>query len=137
MAARLTALLGLPGAGKSTYAKSLSGTILGADEIRTANADPRRAFIRLHALIKRHLARGEHCIVETCNLDAGERSFLLGVAREHGARTRLVVFTTPVQLCRLRRAGEMPEYDWAKAEKLYVRACVDCLHEPWDERIQR
>lgn len=130
-------MLGLPGAGKSTYAKTLGGTILGADEIRTANADPRKAFIRLHALVKRHLARGEHVIVETCNLDAGERTFLLGLAREHKARTRLIVFSTPPQLCRLRRAGEMDGYDWEKARKLYLRARSDCEREPWDERCTR
>jgi len=129
--------MGLPGAGKSTLAKTLGGTVLGADEIRTKNADPRKAFIRLHALVKRHLARGEHCVIETCNLDPGERSYLLGLAREHKARTRLIVFTTPVQLCRLRRAGEMPEYDWPTSVKLYEKAVHDSKQEAWDERCTR
>jgi predicted kinase len=137
MTARLTVMLGLPGAGKSTLAQTLGGVILGADEIRTQNADPRKSFIRLHALVKRHLKRGEHCIVETCNLDPGERSFLLGLAKQYRAKTRLIVFTTPVQLCRLRRAGEMQGYDWGKAEKLYEKARVDIDREPWGERVTR
>lgn len=111
--ARLTVLMGAPGAGKSTYAAGARrGEIVSTEDARI---DPRAgsevmrgAYRRMHEL----LAAGEDVVFDGCAATPGARKAALGIARRHGAQADLYVFDTSVEKCvqaQRERAHPVPE----------------------------
>jgi predicted kinase len=101
----LTILAGIPGSGKSTWAKSVlpDAHYVSSDDIReqmgdvydqTRNAEVFRIF---HADISVALAQGKRVVADSTALDAKARSRLTALAFVNGAKTHLVLFTNVAQ----------------------------------------
>ena len=103
--ARLTILMGAPGAGKSTWARGAKhGEIVSTE---AARADPesggetmRAAYRRIHEL----LAAGEDVVFDTTGT-SGIRKAALGIARKYGAEADAHVFDPPVEACLAAQRG--------------------------------
>lgn len=97
---RLTILMGAPGSGKSTWARSAGlGEVVSTEGARV---DPsqgkevmRTAYKRIHEL----LAAGEDAVLDCCAARPSARKAALGIARQHGAPVEVRVFDTPVEQC--------------------------------------
>ncbi len=100
----LTVLMGAPGSGKTTWARShASGALVASTDPLRTEAHLREpgavaAFQRrLEGKAERSLCRGVDVLVDACNVHAHERSRWRGLARRTYARARLVVCHAPVE----------------------------------------
>ena len=129
----LVALIGLPGAGKTTVARRIAGRfpllVLESDELRRdlipvpdySQAESTRLFVAMHRLIAGLLARGVPVLLDATNLVEAHREPLRRLAREAGAKLVLVLVQAAPQVVRERlsrrlgtglpRAGS--EADWS------------------------
>ena len=109
-------MIGLPGSGKSTYAKTLDGVVLSSDEIRKDIGNPwNEMFRRTIELLK----SGENVIYDATNLFRKKRRAVITEAKRYG-KTKAVVMLTPLNEClerNSRRVEKVPtEVIW-KFEK--------------------
>lgn len=106
---RLTIIMGLPGVGKTTFAKTLvaqlGGIRLGADEwmdaldINLWQSEMREKVEQLQwQLAQELLASGNHVVIEWGTWGRGERDTLRVRARELGATVVLYHLEAPVEL---------------------------------------
>ena len=136
--AALILLSGLPGTGKSHLAEALSRRfgllVLRSDEVRKAlYSTPRyssvengRVYLTCYALLASLLADGHGVVFDATNLIRRGRKRALAVAADAGARSLVIVTTSPPEVVaeRLRRraAGESATYssdaDWQVHERL-------------------
>lgn len=116
----LVALIGPPGAGKSTVAdeiaKQYAGrvVVLSLDEIR-ADISPHRdecdqsvtpqAVARLHGELDAALAAGAMVVVDATNANAEHRLALLEIAARHQAHTIALVVLPPLEVALARNAA--------------------------------
>jgi predicted kinase len=123
-------LVGLPGSGKSSFARALSAcypaVILDSDRLRAilfpapehTERENRRLFPAIHLLIGRLLGRGLTVIVDATNLKEANRKPYYALAKTHGARLVLVRVWAPPSVIRERLAGResgADENDWSSA----------------------
>jgi predicted kinase len=112
--AGLVVLIGLPGGGKSHFARALAGrypaAVLDSDALRgVLFADPRhtqaehaRLFPAIHVLMERLLTRGVPVIVDATNLKEANRRPYYEIGTRSGARTILVRVWAPPAVARAR-----------------------------------
>lgn len=104
--AELVILVGLPGAGKSTFYRArLAETHKLVSKDRMRNRRDRQA--RQLALIAAHLAAGRSVVVDNVNAAIADRAPLIALARTHDARVIGYAFQTPIDVCRTRNRGRM------------------------------
>jgi predicted kinase len=105
---RVVVLVGLPGAGKSTYVERLGATALASDDIRRLLVDDAadqsvndKVFEILHHLLRQRLALGRARVtyVDATNLTPGERRPYIDLAREFGCAAEAVFFDVPIGEC--------------------------------------
>jgi predicted kinase len=102
-------LVGLPGSGKSTYARK-HGPSLSSDATREVLADDasnqkihNRVFSVLRALLRHRLElRRPVTYIDATNLTRVERKPYIKIAREHDAIVEAVFFDVPVSECQSR-----------------------------------
>jgi predicted kinase len=97
-------LVGLPGAGKSTFAAQRFADThvhVSKDDLRN-NGRPAR---RQQQLIEEALAAGRSVVVDNTNASVGERADILASARRHGARVVGYFFDCTARDCLARNAG--------------------------------
>lgn len=98
----LVVLVGLPGAGKSTFAQRFaqSHERVSRDELRQSRTPQRR-----HAeLIQRALRAGRSVVVDDTNVSPEQRAPLFAAARAHDARVVVYSFTAEPHECVARNA---------------------------------
>lgn len=98
----LVVLVGLPGAGKSTFAQRFarSHERVSRDELRQSRSPQRR-----HAeLIQRALRAGRSVVVDDTNVSPEQRAPLFAAARAHDARVVVYLFTAEPHECVARNA---------------------------------
>lgn len=115
----MLALVGPPGAGKSTLAVTHAATlgehavVLSLDAYRAAwspwgeEADQAvtfRAITSMYRDLDRHLAADHPVVVDATNAKARERRKLLAIAIPRGAVTTALVVLTPLEVCLARNA---------------------------------
>jgi predicted kinase len=107
---KIVVLVGLPGAGKSTYVETLGGTALSSDEIRRWLMDDpgnqeihRRVFLVLRELLKHRLElRRPVTYIDATNLTPYERRPYIVLAQLYDCGIEAVFFDVPLEEC-LRR----------------------------------
>jgi predicted kinase len=125
---KIVLLIGLPGSGKSTFAKNLP--VLSSDAIRLLLADDEtdqtihaRVFATLRYLLVQRLEihRPVTCIDAT-HLTRAERKPYVDIARERGIEIEAVFFDVPFEVCQARnrtRPRQVPDQILRKmSEKL-------------------
>jgi predicted kinase len=136
----LTLLAGAPAAGKSTWLAGKGealGKVLSADEIRTHGADARAVFTRMQWRARHTLRCGANVVVDACSLRSVDREEWLRIAIEAGARPEIVVFTTPIAVCRARDAARPhpANVDWERVSRDHAALQRAVRREKWS-RVQ-
>jgi predicted kinase len=99
----LVVLIGLPGAGKSTfYRERLAAATLVSKDLLGAGG---RLAERQGALVRAALGRGESVVVDNTNPAIADRAPLIAEARRQGARTIGYLFTPDLAGSRRRNAA--------------------------------
>jgi predicted kinase len=103
----LVLTIGLPGSGKSTFARRLAplidAVVLESDALRAllfghpsfSPAESRRLFAALHEAAARLLRTGRNVIVDATSLQASDRKPAVELARQTGARLLQLRLTAP------------------------------------------
>ncbi len=127
---RVVVLIGLPGAGKSTYLERLGVTALSSDALRKLLADDEtdqsihpqvfetlRYLLRLRLTLQRPVT-----YIDATNLTPAERHPYVAMARAYGYQVEALFFDVPLAICLERNRGRrraVPEDALRKmAEKL-------------------
>lgn len=101
-------LCGLPGSGKSTYARSIPHAItLSADECLDG-VPPSQVFASIEQQASRILAAGGTVIIDACSTQRHRRKQWLTLAQRHNAPAHIIVLNTPMALIvnRLQARGD-------------------------------
>ena len=113
----LVLLSGLPGVGKSTFARSLATlvpiAIVATDDVRKAlverpqytDAEHARVFRVAYTVLAEVLHRGVSTVFDATNLQEDLRRRVYRVARDAGARLVVVAVTAPSEVVRQRMEG--------------------------------
>jgi protein phosphatase len=127
----LVALVGVSGAGKSTFAGRhfLPTEILSSDACRAIVSDDENstaatkpAFDVLHFILQKRLAAGKLCVVDATNVQPEARKTLLRVARETNSLAVAIVFNLPWRLAAARNK-ERPNRNFG--ERVVLRQQAD------------
>jgi hypothetical protein len=100
----LVVLVGLPGAGKSTFFRQRFGAThehVSRDELRKL----REPLRRQDELIERALASGRSVVVDNINVSRKDRAALVALGRRHGARLSVYLVEASARECVARNAG--------------------------------
>lgn len=103
-------LVGLPGSGKSTWAREQGLPILSSDDVRvllTGDEDNqnvhKQVFAALRFLLRQRLAIGMPVTaIDATNLMPKFRRDWIAIARKFGAQAEAVFFDVPVEICHQR-----------------------------------
>ena len=142
----LIIISGLPGSGKSYFARRLAekitAVILESDALRKklfpapdySQRESGLLFESIHVLAGRLLNRGFHVILDATNLSEKHRETLYHIADKTGARLIIVYLEAPEDVIgerlrqRSREAGNKSDADWAVYLKM--RGSVDEIKRP-------
>lgn len=124
----LIILSGLPGAGKTTFAKALAGVLefahIESDAIRRAAAGVPRyttaengvVFRQVEADARAALAAGRHALIDATNLTNKDRKRFLKLAAQTGAALVAVRLVAPDSVIRARLANPREGFSQATTE---------------------
>jgi len=116
----LILLVGLPGSGKSTYARERDLPVVSSDDLRhlllddaTDQTQNRRIFALLRQVVRlRFEMERPLTVLDATNLSTRERRTWLKLAQLYGVEVQAIYFDTPVAICKQRnraRSRNVPE----------------------------
>jgi predicted kinase len=120
----LAVMVGISGAGKSTYATglktSLNAQLVETDAIRyelTGDAEDQSQNSKVFEIARKrvdsYLSQGINVIVDATNLNSSERKSWIDIAKANNAEVRAYFVDTPVSTCKSqnnKRARKVPEW---------------------------
>lgn len=118
-------LVGLPGAGKSTFGRARFPSHDPISKDAFPNARSRQ--VRQDALLRAALSAGRDVIVDNTNVSPAERAAIIAIAREHGAR--IVGYYVEASAREAIARNEKRE-GRAKVPKVAIFACAKRLVPP-------
>lgn len=135
-----TMLVGLPGAGKSTYANMFrSSIVISSDEVRKEfGYQPGHVsgdlFNEINRRIKRGLEDGQHVIYDATNLQRRHRVALLDYLKNSPGQKNCLMYDVPIETCWFRNMGRdksqiVPLKDFMRLLKSFQ---VPMTYEGWD-----
>ena len=130
----LIALMGAPGAGKSTWAKGQDVPVVSTDAIRHG-ADMRMVYRHAMAEVEYRLAHDMDVVFDATLANPVTREHLLEVAARTDARTTLRVFGTPLSVCLERQAGRdipVPDERVRRSWQAIASQLDDLSDEAWN-----
>jgi predicted kinase len=112
---RIVVLVGLPGAGKSTWLERIGAVALSSDSIRRLLSDDEtdqsihpRVFQTLRYLLEQRLAIGRPVTyIDATSLTPEERAPYLEIGRAHGCEVEAIFFDVPLAVCMERNARRL------------------------------
>ncbi|HBY58348.1 MAG TPA: hypothetical protein DEH78_00900 [Solibacterales bacterium] len=110
---KVIVLVGLPGSGKSTWARDRNLPILSSDDTRALLKDDAtdqtihaEVFATMRYLLRRRLQlRRPVTVVDATNLTRKDRQAWIATAALHGGIAEAVWFDTPPEVCKARNGG--------------------------------
>lgn len=133
-------MVGLPGAGKSTYLARAGVGGLSSDAIRKLLADDEtdqsihvQVFQTLRYLLEQRIALGRPVTyVDATNLTPEERRPYIEIARAHGCEVEAVFFNVPLEVCRERNAQRNRVVPGDALDKMAAKLVPPALTEGFD-----
>lgn len=133
-------LVGLPASGKSTYAKTLDGTIFSSDALRaelwgdeTTQGDNNKLFIELHRRIKDCLRGGQNAIYDATNINYKKRMAFLQTLKHIDCEKICIFVAVPYEICLERNANRERKVSEYVIERMYKNFNAPYWYEGWDE----
>ena len=124
-------LVGLPGSGKSTWAKTRKARVLSADAIRKYVLEPAvwgEFARRLNSWLKLRTS----LIIDNTNLSRAIRRKMIEPALKRGYRVVALVFNTKIELCAYRKP-HIPLSEFVAMAEIYQRPDVnECMARVYD-----
>ena len=126
----LTIMCGLPRSGKSTWIEENKGhaVVVSNDWIRehilgTHYSDKANAVVWTitDSTLRIVLGQGLDAIYDGVNLTKAVRRFYIDLARQHGAKIKMVVLKTPLEVClkRNKKDNKLPNIVLEKMDKMF------------------
>ncbi|PKB78552.1 MAG: hypothetical protein BZY88_17845 [SAR202 cluster bacterium Io17-Chloro-G9] len=143
----LVALCGLPGTGKSHFARELlkkvALVVLETDRLRKVlvpkpkytRGEHARVFRVCHLLIEEYLTQGQRVLFDATNLTEQARGPLYQIADRLGCSLALVGFTAPRDLVKQRLSQRVPGRNHGDFSDATWQ--IHCRMRPFEEAIQR
>lgn len=130
---RILVTLGIPAAGKSTWASETGHLIVSLDRLR---AGGHGITVLRHAArdLDTWLAQGHDVIIDACNLLPEQRRRWLDIAHRRNAEPHLIVFHVPLDLALARnysRAHPVPATRIVTMQDEFDVALSAIKTEPW------
>lgn len=135
----LYALCGIPGSGKSTYAKILAenttSKLYSFDEYSESNkpSESRRVKLQMHQDVYNDIATGLDVVVDDLHTKKEWREKIISLVQNASCKKILIVMTTPFEECLIRnkqRKRVLPDFVIKTLNKTYEEPSFD---EGWDE----
>lgn len=138
-----TMIVGLPGSGKSAYAKELSektnAKICSSDAIReelngdiNSQSNNEEVFKLLHKRIKEYLANGESVIYDATNINSRRRKAFLSELKNISCRKNCIIIAVPFDECCKRNELRERVVPVEVIEKMYKSWNTPYFFEGWD-----
>lgn len=133
--ANLYIMVGIPGSGKSTYAKQLDGVVCSSDQIRkelygseSILGSYYEVFKTLDEKVKNVLESGQNAIYDATNLTKNGRKNIINKFRNYAEKIIIVFMNTPLPV-----ALERNKKRERKVPKRIIRNMSYSLEEPTKE----
>ncbi len=119
----LIALMGAPGAGKSTLAKDLPGEVVSLDDFPHGSQYSAAMLSQKLRKVNRLLGEGQDVVFDSCLTQASLRKRLLDIAAQNCAEARLLYVFRPLAAClRVQASRREGRVTAAKVADLHARA---------------
>lgn len=137
-------MVGLPGSGKSTYAKELSNDldaiICSSDTIRkelcgdiNSQDKNEEVFKILHNRIKENLRKGKSIIYDATNINSKRRRAFLSELKNIPCYKKCVIMATPLSECCKRNDSRDRNVPYDVIKRMYMNWNTPYWFEGWDD----
>lgn len=146
MNGKLFVMVGIPGSGKSTFAKRvaevINGVVISSDDIReemfgdaSIQGDPKVIFAEVEKRVKENLAKGKHVFLDSTSVKVKNRRESVEKYKDYSSELICVVIDTPFEESVKRNASRervVPEFVLERMRDQYT---VPSRQEGWSRVV--